>query len=490
MTWDFAETNAFSGSAGNVLGGVEWVSKSLEHLCPHAHGLGIFADSQTQTMSTDKLVSTDPPYYDNIGYADLSDFFYIWLRRSAKSILPEAFVTLTVPRTEELVATPYRHGSKAAAESFFLRGMTEAMRRLAEQAHCTFPVTVYYAFKQSETVEATGTASTGWEIFLDAVIQSGFAITGTWPMRTELGNRMIGRDTNALASSIVLVCRRRSADAAIASRRQFLAALRSELPSALVDLQRSNIAPVDFAQAAIGPGMAVFTRHGQVLEADGSRMSVRSALVEINRMLDETLSKQGGDLDADTRFCVAWYEQFGMAERAYGEAEVLFSAKNTSFEGLQRAGVIAGGRGKVRIVGREQLDGEWDPTVDGRLTDWEGAQHLTRALTAEEGGGVAEAGRLVLAMGGGAGRKGPRACVPAVFGRRSQAVGRRRRYAYNVLVSSWPQIQAEAARLGAGGARWTWGLARRGIGDLRGRSRVPVRVFGSRLRHSREESYW
>ena len=449
MTWDFAETNLFSKSAGNVLGGVEWVCKSLEYLCPVTLGRGALSDSQNQTMSADKVVSTDPPYYDNIGYADLSDFFYVWLRRSLKPVFPEMFATLAVPKAEELVASPYRHGSRAAADSFFLRGMTEAMRRLAAQAHAAFPVTIYYAFKQSETIENGGTASTGWETFLAAVIGSGFAITGTWPMRTELGNRMIGRGANALASSIVLVCRQRASDAEIASRGQFLAALRSELPGALGDLQSSNIAPVDLAQAAIGPGMAVFTRYGQVLEASGSPMSVRSALVEINRMLDETLARQEGDLDADTRFCVAWYEQYGMAERAYGEAEVLFNAKNTSFEGLRSAGVIAGGKGRVRIRGREELDSDWDAASDGRVTDWEGAQYLTRALTAEHGGGVAEAARLVLTMGGERAEKA-RALAYRLYTLADRKKWADEAHAYNVLVTAWPEIQAEAARLGAG----------------------------------------
>lgn len=366
-----------------------------------------------------------------------------------KSVFPELFATLAVPKTEELVATPYRQGGKEAAGAFFLNGMTQALRRLAEHSHAEFPVTIYYAFKQSETKGDAGMASTGWETFLGAAIQSGFAITGTWPMRTELGNRMIGMGSNALASSIVLACRRRAADSVVASRREFLAALRSGLPAALVDLQKSNIAPVDLAQAAIGPGMAIFSRHAQVLEADGSPMSVRSALVEINRMLDETLARQEGDLDADTRFCIAWYEQYGTAERAYGEAEVLFSAKNTSFEGLRQAGVITGGKGKVRIVRRDELNADWDPTVDLRISDWECTQHLTRALTAEEGGGVAEAARLVLTMGAN------RAEKARSLAYRLYALADRKRWAdeanaYNILVTSWPQIRAEAARLGAG----------------------------------------
>ena len=327
--------------------------------------------------------------------------------------------------------------------------MTRAIRRLAEQAHPGFPVTIYYAFKQSETTRDSGTASTGWETFLNAVIRSGFAITGTWPIRTELGNRMIGMGANALASSIVLVCRRRSAEAATASRREFLATLRSELAPALADLQTSNIAPVDLAQAAIGPGMAIFSRHPQALEADGSPMSVRSALGEINKMLDETLARQEGDLDADTRFCIAWYEQYGLGERAYGEAEVLFSAKNTSFEGLRRAGVLMGGKGRVRLVRRDELDSDWNPASDQRTTDWEAAQHLTRALTAERGGGVAEAAGLVLAMGANRAEKA-RALAYRLYALASSKRWADEANAYNILVTSWPQIQVEAARLSVG----------------------------------------
>ena len=449
MTWDYAELNTLLDGTGSFLGALEWTAESIEGAArTHALSLGAsgMADATRQVSSADRVVSTDPPYYDNISYASLSDFFYVWLRRSLRSIFPDLFATLAVPKAEELVATPHRHGGKDEAETFFLDGMTRAMQRLAEQTHPGFPVTIYYAFKQSERKDDTGVTSTGWETFLDAVIRSGFAITGTWPMRTELGNRMIGRDANALASSIVLVCRRRSPDTPPTSRRDFLAALRLELPTALADLQKSNIAPVDFAQAAIGPGMAIFTRYAQVLEADGSPMPVRAALVEINRTLDETLTRQEGDLDPDTRFCVAWYEQYGVGERAYGEAEVLFSAKNTSFEGLQRAGVLAGGKGRVRLMRRDELDPDWNPATDRRITDWESAQHLTRSLTAERGGGVAEAARLVLGMGA------ERAEKARALAYRLYALAERKRWAeeahaYNILVTSWPQIRTESARL-------------------------------------------
>src|SRR5581483_11337875 len=255
MTWDFAETNVFSGSSGNVLSGTSWAAEALVTMPAHRAGFALQADAQTQALGADKVVSTDPPYYDNIGYADLSDFFYIWLRRSLRPVFPDLFATLAVPKAEELVATPYRHGSKEKAEAFFLKGMTRAMHRLAEQAHPAFPVTIYYAFKQSESDDEAGTASTGWDTFLAAVIEAGFAISGTWPMRTERGARSIGIGTNALASSIVLVCRPRPADAPTATRREFVAALKAELPAALAELQKANIAPVDLAQAAIGPGM-------------------------------------------------------------------------------------------------------------------------------------------------------------------------------------------------------------------------------------------
>ena len=453
MVWDFAEGNPIGHSSGAwkvfVNGIASALTKSFERANGESRGSVMQADAGLQELSVDKLVSSDPPYYDNVGYADLSDFFYVWLRRALRRIFPDLLATLAVPKAGELVATPYRHRGREEAERFFLDGMKEAIGRLAKQTHPIFPITIYYAFKQSEMKGDGSTISTGWETFLDAVIHSGFTITGTWPMRTENASRLRGMSSNALASSIVLVCRCRPPDTPVTSRRDFLAALRVELPPALADLQKSNIAPVDFAQAAIGPGMAIFTRSARVLEADGSPMPVRSALVEINRTLDETLARQEGDLDPDTRFCVAWYEQYGAGERPYGEAEVLFSAKNTSFEGLQRAGVVVGGKGKVRLRRRDELDPEWNPKTDRRITDWEGAQHLTRSLTAERGGGVAEAARLVLGMGT------ERADKARALAYRLYSLAERKRWtdeahAYNVLVTSWPQIRTEAARLAAG----------------------------------------
>ncbi len=320
MTWDYAETNVFSESAGNVSSGIEWAQKALCMFPTAKLGFATQADAATQSVSLNKVVSTDPPYYDNIGYADLSDFFYVWLRHSLKPVFPALFATVAVPKAEELVATPGRHGGKEKAEAFFLDGMTQAMHRVAEQAHPAFPVTIYYAFKQSESDSDTGTASTGWETFLDAVIRAGFATSGTWPMRTELGNRMRGMDSNELASSIVLVCRPRGADASTATRREFVTALKAELPTALTHLQRGNIAPVDLAQAAIGPGMAVYSRYARVLDADGKVLTVREALALINQTLDEVLAEQEGDFDGDSRWALAWFGDHGFDDGPFGDA--------------------------------------------------------------------------------------------------------------------------------------------------------------------------
>ena len=451
MVWRFAEPNPFAGSFGDLTTATETIATGFSTL-GYVDNVPTHIDQADAHQASNFVAvrSTDPPYYDNIGYADLSDFFYVWLRHCLKPIFPKLFCTLAVPKADELVASPYRHGGKDKAEIFFLDGMKQVLHRLSQNWYPGFPVTIYYAFKQAEN-RGSGIVSTGWEMFLEAVIAREFTITGTWPVRTELESRSNAIGTNALASSIVLACRRRPPDTPATSRRDFLAALRSELPLALAELQKSNIAPVDFAQAAIGPGMAIFTRYARVLEADGSPMPVRSALVEINRTLDETLARQEGDLDPDTRFCVAWYEQYGTGERAYGEAEVLFSAKNTSFEGLQRAGVVVGGKGKVRLRRRDELDPDWNPATDRRITDWESAQHLTRSLTAERGGGVAEAARLVLGMGA------ERAEKARALAYRLYSLAERKRWtdearAYNVFVTSWPQIQAEAARLRAGAA--------------------------------------
>lgn len=398
MVWDFAETNTFAGAAGDISVSIKGIARSIEGLPSCGCGYAVQADAQSQTISSDKVISTDPPYYDNIGYADLSDFFYAWLRKSLKPILPELFATMAVPKEEELVATSYRHVNKVAAEAFFLSGMTQAMNRLVQQSHQSFPVTIYYAFKQSETAEK-GTASTGWETFLEAVLNAGFSITGTWPMRTERKARSIGLGTNALASSIVLVCRKRLAHAETVSRKSFIRELEATLPEALEAMIGgeqgvSPIAPVDLAQAAIGPGMAIFSNYAAVVEADGSHMKVHNALILINKAIDEYFTHAESDMDADTRFCVDWFQQFGFKAGVFGEADVLARAKGTSVDGVRDAGVVESKGGNVRLLKVSEFPAEWDPTTDDRTPIWEACHQMSRALQESE----AHAGALLARM--------------------------------------------------------------------------------------------
>lgn len=390
MVWDFAEANPFADAGGSFATAIDKGAMAVRDLPEDGKGQVCQQDAQTQQISQNKLISTDPPYYDNIGYADLSDFFYVWLRRSLRPVFPSLYATLAVPKAEELVASPYRHGSKDKAEAFFLDGMTAAMHNLAELAHPAFPVTIYYAFKQAETKAEAGTSSTGWETFLAAVLKAGFALSGTWPMRTEGAGRLIGKGTNALASSIVLVCRPRAADAPTISRREFIRELNATLPDALLDMTRgginSPVAPVDLSQAIIGPGMEVFSKYSAVLEADGSPMSVRSALQLINRFIGED------DFDHDTQFCLAWFEQHGWAEGKYGDADVLARAKGTSVGGLVNAGVVESGGGDLRLLKWAEMPRDWSPENDSRVPVWEALHQLIRALNQD---GETGAGQLL-----------------------------------------------------------------------------------------------
>jgi putative DNA methylase len=443
MTWDYPETNAFSDSSGGWAGSLEWVPRSLEALPLHGLGIAQQESASVQSTSVDRLVSTDPPYYDNVGYADLSDFFYVWLRHALRAVFPELFATLTVPKAEELVATPDRHGGREKAGIFFLDGMTQAMSRLAAQTHPAFPVTIYYAFKQAESDSAQGTASTGWETFLDAVVRAGFAISGTWPIKTERGGGVRNAERNSLASSIVIVCRPRSVDSPTATRREFVTALKAELPVALAHLQRGNIAPVDLAQAAIGPGMAVYTRYAKVLDAEGKALTVREALALINQTLDEALAEQEGDFDTDSRWALTWFEQAGFAEGEYGVAEQLSKSKNTSVAGMVEAGILESKRGKVRLLGPEELPADWDPATDSRLTAWEIVHHLIRVLAS---GGESAAAELV-------GSLGAKAEIARELAYRLYTLCERKKraaeaLAYNGLVQSWPEITRLARRGG------------------------------------------
>ena len=444
MTWDFPEAAVLHETVGGFEPAAAFIADCIEMLPATRVGAALQQDAMTQTMSVGRVVSTDPPYYDNIGYADLSDFFYVWLRRMLRPIFPDLFATLAVPKAEELVATPYRHGSKEKAEKFFLEGMTQAMHRLASQAHPAFPITIYYAFRQSESESEAGTASTGWETFLDAVGRAGLSVMGTWPMRSEQEYRMIGMGSNALASSIVLVCRPRAENAPGATRRDFIAALKAELPPALVDLRKENIAPVDLAQAAIGPGMAVYTRYSKVTDASGEPLSVRAALALINETLDEVLAAQEGDFDADTRWALAWFEQKGFSEGEYGAAETLSTAKNTSVSGMKDAGFLASKGGKVRLLKPKELPEDWEPKSDGRLPDWEVTHQLIRAL---ESGGDAAAAALLKKLGS-------KADVARELAYRLYSICERTKrsteaQSYNGLVQSWPEVLRLAREGGA-----------------------------------------
>lgn len=448
MVWDFAEGNPFGPSSAGFIECVEVVAKCVGML-PEMVAPAVVGQVEAQRgleAAKDVLICTDPPYYDNIGYADLSDFFFVWLRRTLGSYFPELCATLLVPKAQELVATPYRfEGDKSKAKNFFENGLGQAFDAMRQRANPEYPIVVYYAFKQSESedddeddnddVTTTSVASTGWETMLEGLLNAGFCINGTWPIRTEGDNRQIGIGNNALASSIVLVCRLRPADAKAASRRDFLSALKRELPASLRNLQQGNIAPVDLAQASIGPGMAIFSRYSRVLEADGSSMKVRTALSLINLTLDEVLSEQEGEFDSDTRWALAWFEQFGMNEGLYGEAETLSKAKNTSVSGLEEAGILNAKAGKVRLLKRNELRPDYDPDKDPRCTHWEVVQYIIRALDESGETGAAEMHRKFSA----------RAEVGRDLAYRLYTVCERKGWsqeaiAYNSLVVAWPEI--------------------------------------------------
>ncbi|BCQ10585.1 hypothetical protein JMUB5695_04043 [Mycobacterium heckeshornense] len=386
MSWDFAEGNLFADSSGAHVRMTNAVTSALELLGSKPVGCVTQGDAR-QVVPSGEIVSTDPPYYDNVGYSDLSDFFYVWLRRSLQSVHPSILGTMLVPKADELVANPYRHGGKDGAHQFFEKGFREIFRRARETTLLDFPITVYYAFKQKES-ELGGDSSTGWETMLEGMIQSGWAITATWPMRSERGGRMLSVGTNALASSIVLALRPRPDNAPRIDRRGFISTLKAELPQALRELQQGAIAPVDLPQAAIGPGMQVFSRHSAVLEDDGTRMSVRTALQRINEILDEVLNEQEGDFDADTRFAIAWFRQHGFDRGPYGDADNLARARNASLDHLQRAGILTKGGGHAALVNYTDLDDNYDPAADPSISVWEVVMHLTKRFAS---GGIPEA---------------------------------------------------------------------------------------------------
>ena len=448
MTWDFAETNLFSRSSGNWMNNLEWTVKSIEPLSFNINSSVNQIDVTSNLNKYSKtVISTDPPYYDNIGYADLSDFFYVWLRRSLQSIYPDLFSTLLVPKAQELVATPYRFdGSKQKAQAFFEAGLGKAFNRMHEISHADYPLTVYYAFKQAETDKKgksdESVASTGWETMLEGLIKAAFSINGTWPMRSELSNRMVASGTNALASSIVLVCRPRPTDAAKITRRQFLTELKRGLPKALKTLQQGNVAPVDLAQASIGPGMAIFSQYAAVLENDGSPMRVRTALQLINQVLDEFLTEQEGEFDGDTRWALTWFEQYQFEPGQYGDAETLSKAKNTSVQGMVDAGILEAKGGKVRLLKRDELKSDWNPDSDDRMPDWEIAQYLIHELDQKGELGAAD---LLAKLGDRA--EAARDLAYRLYSLCDKKGWTQEALAYNSLVISWPEITRLASEV-------------------------------------------
>ncbi|MCT7978901.1 DUF1156 domain-containing protein [Laspinema olomoucense] len=437
MSWDFTEANPLSQSSGNINGSIDWVLRVLENARTEINGKVLQHDATAihENDSQPKIVSTDPPYYDAVPYADLSDFFYTWLRPCVSAIYPDICSTLLAPKSPEMVADNFRHGSKQKAKDFFESSLIKVFYRINNLNHHDYPVTVYYALKQTETDDNENVASTGWETILEGLMQANFSIGGTWPLRTELSNRMRGQGSNALASSIVLVCRPRPETAPKITRRQFLSELKKELPKALKTLQQGNIAPVDLAQASIGPGMAVYSQYAAVLENDGSPMRVRTALQLINQLLDEYLTEQEGEFDSDTRWALTWFEQHQFNEGQYGDAETLSKARNTSIQGLEQAGILNAKAGKVRLLKRSELPSDWNPEQDNRVPHWEITQHLIRALDQTGEIGAAE---LLAKLGNGG--EIARDLAYRLYnlcdrkGWSGEGIG------YNSLVISWPEI--------------------------------------------------
>ena len=437
MTWDFAENNPLGDSSGSFLNCVVGICKTLERLPTNNFGTTAQRDARARITEVGKcVVSTDPPYYDNISYADLSDYFYVWLRQNVKDIWPDECATLLTPKVEELIANAYRAGSKAAADKHFELGMEGVFTKAAENFDERYPATIFYAFKASES-EDKGNVSTGWETFLSGLLNAGITITATWPVRTELGSKIgVNAGDNMLASSIVLACRKLSKTAAMATRGDFIAALRKEMAPAMKILQVENIAPVDLAQSAIGPGIAIFSRYTRVVEADGQPMKVRTALSLINEVLAEVLSGEESEFDADTRFAVTWFEQFGHNPGAFGDADTLAKAKNTTVNGVVASGIAASKEGKLRLLERKELSDKWDPTTDARLTVWETAQYLIRALETSE----SEASILLGRLGVGVGERA-RQLAYLLYGICDRKKWAAEGSSYNMLVTAWPEIQ-------------------------------------------------
>lgn len=447
MSWDYAECNVFSHSTGSFNNLLERMVKGFELLGRGVCGEAKQFDAQTDTGMRNIIVSTDPPYYNNVPYADFSDYFYVWLRKNIQDIYPELFRTLQVPKIEELVADPYRENrGNSGAKLFFENGMFEAFSQVNKCCNDRYPVTIYYAFKQSETDKTDDNndiqASTGWEIMLSAIIRAGFSITGTWPVRTEKQGRVVGNNQNALASSIVLVCRKRTSDAPVTTRRNFVNELKRELKPALKKMQSSNIAPVDLAQSAIGPGMGVFSKYSKVLEADGSEMTIRSALKTINQEIDYYFNEQDSDLDSESRFCVDLYTQYAFSEMPFGDANTLAIAKNTSITSMNSRKILYAQKGKVHLIKRDELPSNVNVNETGI---WLLCQQLTYRM---ETLGVEGCAKTLAEMFGSNAERA-RDLAYRLFTIADKKGWAQEAYAYNALVVAWPEIQLRAAEMKA-----------------------------------------
>jgi putative DNA methylase len=443
MMWDFGENNVFGDAAGDYRTSLGSIVKVIERFVPSNEGSVRNADAQANNYPDNAVISTDPPYYDNIEYADLSDFFYVWLRKALKYVEPTVLSVLSTPKAEELVATRYRHGGQESADLFFLNGMRQAVKNMADHSSAHFPATIYYAFKQSE-IDQEGISSTGWATFLQAVIEAGYSVVGTWPMRTEMANRMVASGTNALANSVVLVCRKKEASAETITRAEFIRALKRELPSAIMELQAANIAPADMPQSAIGPGMGVFSRYRAVLESDDSPMSVKSALQLINRELDEYLGGIQGEFDADTRFAITWFEQNGLKSGDYGTANNIATARGITVESVKHARIVESQAGKVRVLRRDELDDNWEPGTDQHLTIWECLQHLVRL---HEKDGISHATAILLKKIG----EKAEAVKDLAYILYDISANKRQdakeATAYNALIADWTELSRQAAAI-------------------------------------------
>ena len=444
MTWDFAECNPFSASTGNWMAMVDWIAKAVEHVPASLTSAEVLQrDARARVReSAGATVSTDPPYYDNISYADLADFFYVWLRRNLSDVWPDECSTLLTPKAEELIANQYRAGSKEQAEEHFESGMADFMTQVAHSQPDDVPATIYYAYKTTETKDGE-TRTTGWDTFLQAVLDAGLQINATWPMRTELGNRLLASRRNALASSIVLACRPRPASAVLATRGEFMTALRRELPEAVRLLQSGNIAPVDMAQSAIGPGIKVFSRYARVVEADGSSMPVSAALAIINDVLGEVLDGEEAELDADTRFALTWFSEQGYSPGPAGDADSVARAKNTSLAGIEASGIGEARAGKFRLYERHELAPDWSPIEDTRRTVWESTQYLAAALERSE----TEAAEMMNTLGGYSDRA--RQLAYLLYQKANDRGWAQEAGAYNGLITAWPNLRTGAATVAA-----------------------------------------